>query len=59
MWDLSSLTRDRTSAPCIRSAASYPLGHQGSPSDASSQLSETQTVAIQDVNFHQGPEEDK
>ena len=27
----SSLTRDRTLAPCIGSAKSYPLDHQGSP----------------------------
>ena len=27
----SSLARDRTRAPCIRSAESYPLGRQGSP----------------------------
>ena len=27
----SSLTRDRTRAPCIGSAESYPLYHQGSP----------------------------
>ena len=27
----SSLTRDRTWAPCIGSAESYPLHHQGSP----------------------------
>ena len=29
----SSLTRDRTWAPCIRSVESYPLDHQGSPQD--------------------------
>ena len=28
----SSPTRDRTQAPCIGSAGSYPLDHQGSPS---------------------------
>ena len=28
----SSLTRDRTRAPCIGSTESYPLDHQGSPS---------------------------
>ena len=28
----SSLTRDRTRAPCIGSVESYPLHHQGSPS---------------------------
>ena len=27
----SSLTRDRTQAPCIGSTESYPLHHQGSP----------------------------
>ena len=27
----SSLTRDQTWAPCIGSAESYPLDHQGSP----------------------------
>ena len=27
----SSLTRDRSRAPCIGSAESYPLDHQGSP----------------------------
>ena len=27
----SSLTRDRTLAPCIGSVESYPLHHQGSP----------------------------
>ena len=31
MWDLSSLTRDQTRAPCIGSAESSPLDHQGSP----------------------------
>ena len=31
-WDLSSLTRDWTGAPCSRSAESIPLDHQGSPS---------------------------
>ena len=31
MWD--SLTRDRTRAPCIGSAESQPLDHQGSPSN--------------------------
>ena len=39
VWDLScgmcvrssSLTRDRTRAPCIGSVESYPLDHQGSP----------------------------
>ena len=31
MQDLSSLTRDRTSAPCSGSVASSPLEHQGSP----------------------------
>ena len=31
IWDLSSLIRDRTRAPCIGSAESYPLDHQGSP----------------------------
>ena len=31
MWDLSSLTRDRTCAPCIGSAESQLLDHQGSP----------------------------
>ena len=30
-WDLSSLTRDWTRAPCIGSMESKPLGHQGSP----------------------------
>ena len=29
----SSLTRDRTRAPCIGSTESYPLDHQGSPRD--------------------------
>ena len=29
IWDLSSLTRDRTLVPCIGSAESYPLDHQG------------------------------
>ena len=40
VWELScgmhvgssSLTRDRTWAPCIGSTESYPLDHQGSPS---------------------------
>ena len=27
MWDLSSLTRDRTHTPCIRNTGSYPLDH--------------------------------
>ena len=27
----SSLTRNRTQAPCIGSMESYPLDHQGSP----------------------------
>ena len=31
----SSLTRDRTQAPCIGSMESYPLSHQGSSSQAS------------------------
>ena len=31
MWDLSSLTRDRTCTPCIGSAKSQPLDPQGSP----------------------------
>ena len=31
MRDLNSLSRDRTRAPCIGSAESYPLDHQGSP----------------------------
>ena len=30
MWDLISLTRDRTRAPCIGSVESHPLDHQGS-----------------------------
>ena len=30
----SSLTRDRTQAPCIGSAKSYPLDHQRSPSNS-------------------------
>ena len=30
IWDLSSLTRDETHAPCIGSMESEPLGHQGS-----------------------------
>ena len=29
----SSLTRDRTWAPCMVSVESYPLDHQGSPRD--------------------------
>ena len=31
-WDLSSLIRDWIRAPCFRSAESYLLEHQGSPS---------------------------
>ena len=31
MWDLSSLTRDRTCDPCIGNAESLPLDHQESP----------------------------
>ena len=31
MWDLRSLTRGRTHAPCSRSTGSEPLDHQGSP----------------------------
>ena len=31
MWDLSLLTRDGTRIPCIGSAESQPLDHQGSP----------------------------
>ena len=31
MWDLSSLTRDQTYAPCSGSMESSPLNHQGSP----------------------------
>ena len=30
MWDPSSLTGDRTRAPCIGSAESQPLDHKGS-----------------------------
>jgi len=30
MWDLSSLTRDQTHAPCIGSLESWPLNRQGS-----------------------------
>ena len=33
MPDLSSPTRDRTCVPCIGSAESYQLDHQGSPQD--------------------------
>ena len=33
MWDLSSLTRDRTQAACTGSVDSQPLDHQGSPKD--------------------------
>ena len=32
MWDLSSPVRDRTRVPCIGSAESSSLDHQGSPS---------------------------
>ena len=31
MWNLSSLTRSRTHAPCRRSTEPYPLDHQGGP----------------------------
>ena len=31
MWDLSSLTRDQTQAPCIGNTESLPLHYQGSP----------------------------
>ena len=31
IWDPCSLTKDQTWAPCIGSAESYPLDHQGSP----------------------------
>lgn len=31
MWDLSSLSGNRTPAPCSESWVSYPLDHQGSP----------------------------
>ena len=31
MWGLSSLTKDRTQAPCVGSMESQPVGHQGSP----------------------------
>ena len=36
LWHVrsSSLTRDQTWAPCIRSAESQPLDHQGSPSNS-------------------------
>ena len=30
-YDLSSLTRDQTRAPCVGSTTSQPLNHQGSP----------------------------
>ena len=30
MWDLSSLTRDQTSAPCSGSIDPLPVDHQGS-----------------------------
>ena len=33
MWDLSSLSRGWTCAPCIGSMDSWPLDHQGSPWD--------------------------
>ena len=32
LWDLSSLTRNQTLAPCNRNTESKPLNHQGSPS---------------------------
>ena len=32
MWDFSSLTRDRTRAPCSGSTDSQPQDHQGIPS---------------------------
>ena len=32
LWDLSSLTRDQTFAPCNRNTEFKPLNHQGSPS---------------------------
>ena len=32
MWGLSSLTKDRTQAPCVGSMEFQPVGHQGSPS---------------------------
>ena len=31
MWDLTFPARDRTRAPCIGSAESYPLDRQGIP----------------------------
>ena len=31
MWDLRSLTRDRTRVPCIGKVESSPLDRQGSP----------------------------
>ena len=33
MWDLSSLTRHQTCVLCFGSVESYPLDHQGSPSE--------------------------
>ena len=33
IWDLSSLTKDQTCAPCIGNVESYPLDHFGSPMD--------------------------
>ena len=38
LWDLSSLTRNQTHAPCIRSMESYPLDHQGSFPEVNSYL---------------------
>ena len=45
----SSLTRDRTQAPCIGSVESYPLDHQGSPGPLSFSLKHMQLVLF---SFH-------
>ena len=48
MWDLGSLTRDRTHTPCIGSMESYPVDRQGSPrtSSLSTKQSEVHACAL-------------
>ena len=49
MWDLSSLTRDQTCAPCIGSADSKPLDDQGSPSSC---ILEWQIIDLSEGNIY-------
>ena len=46
----SSLTKDRTLAPCIGSAESYPLRHQGSPNNPF--LKSDQDDVVQSCSWH-------